>query len=235
MLRNKLLGFSLLVLTQMFSSVAMSLPKESSAVFDVTRNGTSVGYLESSLKYLGQTYQYKKSTQSTGLAKLLTKAKISEQAAGKFSGERLIPVSYSFNQSTRKKRVTDKARFSGNRASGMYKGNAYSLPTPANVVDRASLEIAVARDLQLNKPQLQYNVVERGKLKQYIFVRAGSEVLETPAGSFNTIKVEVKRDDKSRKTTYWMAKELTYLPVKMLHEEDGEVIGSLISRFTIKP
>ena len=235
MLRNKLLGLSLLILAQTFSSVAMSLPKESSAVFNVTRNGTGVGYLETSLRYLGQTYEYNKYTQSTGLAKLLTKAKITEKVSGKFAGERLIPVSYSFNQSTRKKQVTDKARFAGNRASGMYQGNAYSIQTPANVLDRGSLELAVARDLQLNKPQLQYNVMERGKIKRYLFVRVAKEVLNTPAGAFNTVKLGVKRDDKSRKTTYWMAKELTYLPVKMLHEEDGDVIGSEIGKFTIKP
>ena len=235
MLRKKLFSLSLLVLLQTLSSVAMSLPKESSAVFDVTRNGTSVGYLESSLKYLGQTYEYSKSTQSTGLAKLLTKAKIFEKVAGKFSGERLTPVSYSFDQSTRKKQVTDQTRFSGGRASGMYKGNAYSLQTPANVLDRGSLEIAVARDLKLKRPQLQYNVVERGKLKQYVFVRIANEQVQTAAGVFNTIKIAVKREDKSRTTTYWMAKELTYLPVKMVHEEDGEVIGSLIREFTIKP
>jgi len=77
--------------------------------------------------------------------------------------------------------------------------------------------------------------MERGKLKQYIFMRVANERLNTPAGAFNTVKLEVKRDDQSRKTTYWMAKELTFLPVKMLHEEDGDVIGSEISKFTIKP
>jgi len=213
----------------------MSLPKETSAVFDVFRNGSSVGYLESTLKYPGQTYEYSKFTQSTGLAKLLTKASISEKAVGKYSGERLIPQSYYFDQRTRKEQVTDQARFAGNRASGMYKGNAYSLQTPANVLDRASLEIAVARDLHQNVPTLQYNVMERGEIKQYIFSRVGSERLNTNAGVFNTIKVQVKRQDKERQTTYWMAKELAYLPVKMVHEEGGDVISSVIRQFRIKP
>lgn len=235
MLRNKLVGCCLIIVAQMISSSAMSLPKETSAVFDVFRNGSSVGYLESTLKYPGQTYEYSKFTQSTGLAKLLTKASISEKAVGKYSGERLIPQSYYFDQRTRKEQVTDQARFAGNRASGMYKGNAYSLQTPANVLDRASLEIAVARDLHQNVPTLQYNVMERGEIKQYIFSRVGSERLNTNAGVFNTIKVQVKRQDKERQTTYWMAKELAYLPVKMVHEEGGDVISSVIRQFRIKP
>lgn len=235
MLRNKLVRLSLFTLGLMLSSTAMSLPKESSAVFDVTRNGTSVGYLESTLKYFGPTYEYNKLTQSTGLARFLTKASIVEKSAGKLSGQRLIPVSYSFNQKTRKKTVAEKARFAGDRVSGMYKDNAYSLQVPANILDRASLELAVARDLELNLPRLQYNVMERGQVKQYVFARLGNERLKTAAGVFNTIKVEVQRKDKSRKTTYWMAKELTYLPVKMIHEDDGNVIGSVIRQFTIKP
>jgi len=235
MLRNKLVGLCLIMLAQMMSSNAMSLPKETSAVFDVTRNGASVGYLESTLKYPGQTYEYSKFTQSTGLAKLLTKASISEKVIGRYSGERLIPQSYFFDQRTRKEQVTDQAKFAGNKASGMYKGNAYSLQTPANVLDRASLEIAVARDLHQKLPRLQYNVMEKGEIKQYIFSRVGSERLDTNAGVFHTIKVQVKRQDKSRQTTYWMARELAYLPVKMVHEEGGDVISSVIRQFRIKP
>lgn len=235
MFRNRLASLCLISLALVMSSAAMSLPKETSTIFDVTRNGSSVGYLESVLKYFGKTYEYSKYTQSTGFAKLLTNASISEKAMGKYAGERLIPVSYSFNQETRKKKVMDKARFAGNRVSGVYKGNAYSVQTPANVLDRASLEIAVARDLKRKLPRLQYNVMERGEIKQYIFARIGSERLETDAGTFHTIKVQVKRKDKSRKTTYWMAKELTYLPVKMVHEEDDDVISSVIREFSIKP
>ncbi len=235
MLRNKLVCLCLIVLAQALFSPAMALPKESSAVFDVHRNGLFLGYLESSLKYPGQTYEYTKFTQSTGIAQFLTKGEISEISIGKFAGERIIPVSYSFERKTRKKHITDKTRFAGNRASGMYKGNAYSEQVPANILDRASLEIAVARDLKLNLPQLKYNVMDRGKLKQYVFGRLGSERLETSAGTFNTIKVEVKRDDKSRKTIYWMAKELAYLPVKMIHEEDGDEFSSVIREFTITP
>ena len=235
MLRNKLSGMAVLALSLTLTSVVMALPKASTAVFDVARNGTSLGYLNSSLKYPGQTYEYSKNTQSTGLARLLTKASIDEKSAGKFAGERIIPISYSYNQKTRKKNVIDKARFAGNKASGMYKGNAYTVQTPANVLDRASLELAVARDLARNLPTLQYNVMERGKVKQYVFKRIGNESLTTPAGTFTTVKLSVQRSDKSRKTTYWMAKELTYLPVKMLHEEGGDVISSVIREFTIKP
>ncbi len=125
-LRKKLTVVCLAILTQMISTNAMSLPKETSTVFDVARNGLSMGYLKSTLKYQGQTYEYSKFTQSTGLAKFLTKASITEKVVGKHSGQRLIPVSYSLDQKTRKKQVLDQARFSWNRASGMYKGNAYS-------------------------------------------------------------------------------------------------------------
>ena len=235
MLRNKLAILCLAILAQMIPTNAMSLPKETSAVFDVARNGLSMGYLQSTLKYLGQTYEYSKFTQSTGLAKLLTKASIAEKIVGKYSGERLIPVSYSFDQKTRNKQVIDQTRFSGSSASGMYKGNAYSLRVPSDVLDRASLEIAVARDLQRKLPKLQYKVMARGKIKEYVFSRIGSERLETKAGVFHTIKVQIKRDDKSRRTTYWMAQELAYLPVKMVHEEGDDVISSVIREFRIKP
>ena len=220
-------SLSLLVAT----SAALALPSAMSSVFDVSRNGLTLGYLSSSLTVDGNKYEYKKSTRATGLAKLLTGAKITEKSNGLFSGDRVIPTAYLYDEVVRKKERVDKASFAKGRASGSYKGKSYNLKVPANVLDRGILEMVVANDLNRKRASLNYTVMERGELKDYSFIRKGNEKLTTAAGTFDTIKISVKRTDGSRETTYWMAKQLDFLPVKMLHKEKGEEIISVLREY----
>jgi len=202
-----------------------------SSVFDVSRNGISLGNLKSTLSYTGNKYQYHKSTRATGVAKLLTGAKITEKSEGLFSGNRIIPTAYSYKEKVRKKRKSDRATFVKGRASGEYKGKAYDLAVPANILDRGVLEMVIANDLSRQLPKLSYTVVERGELKNYHFVRQGNERVTTKAGTFDTIKVSVKRAGGSRETTYWMSQQIGFLPVKMLHKEKGDVIVSVLREY----
>ena len=217
------------------SSVALgatsALPNAFKANYSVARGNMVLGNLHANLHYSGNNYQYKKYTKATGVAALLTGIKITENTAGQISGLEVIPKSYLFNQSRRSKSRIDKATFSGKKAVGSYKGKPYNLVIPTGTQDRASLELALARDIAQNKPRLQYNVLERGKLKQYRFQRLGNEKITTSMGSYNSIKVKVIRNDNKRETIFWLAKEFDFLPVKLMHTEKGEVITTTIKNY----
>ena len=221
------LGLSLFV----SASSAVAMPNAMTSIFDVSRNGMSLGYLNSTLTFSGNKYHYQKSTKATGLARLVTKATVTEKSEGLFAKNRIIPVSYLYDEKRRGKQRVDQASFAKGRATGKYKGNAYDLAVPANILDRGILEVMVANDLSRKLPQLNYKVLDRGELKDYQFVRQGSEKLTTQAGTFDTIKVLVKRADASRETTYWMAQQLGFLPVKMVHKEKGDVVTSTIRSY----
>ncbi|RVU84223.1 DUF3108 domain-containing protein [Leucothrix sargassi] len=220
-------GLTLFVAT----SSVMALPNAMTSTFDVSRNGLSLGSLNTSLTVSGNKYRYEKSTRAIGLAKLLTGAKISEYSEGLFSGNRVIPTRYSYDEVIRKDERTDKADFSNGRAKGAYKGKAFDLAVPANILDRAVLEMVVANDLKRNYPHLNYNVLERGEIKTYNFVREGNEKVTTNAGVYDATKITVKRGDGSRETTLWMSKQLGFLPVKMLHKEKGDEFISLLRSY----
>ena len=70
--------------------------------------------------------------------------------------------------------------------------------------------------------------MERGELKKYVFSRQGQEKLTTPAGDFTTVKVKVVRAGNKRSTMFWLAKELDYMPAKIVHREKKDVITTII-------
>lgn len=226
-------SLSLVLITSLlfFTQASFALPPAFQADYSVSKGRLHLGNLHASLTYSGNQYSYQKNTRATGLAALLTGIKITENTNGKISGESLKPDTYLFNQSRRNKSRIDKVKFTGNKAVGSYKGRPYQLSITPGTHDRASLELVLARDLSHNKKNLQYPVVTRGEKTQYNFQILGQEKVNTPAGIFNTTKVKVKRSGNKRDTTFWMAKELGYIPVKIRHREKGDTITSVIKNY----
>lgn len=222
-----LLSFTLL-LPQLTTA---ALPKAFQANYSVSKGSMPLGNLHTTLRYSKNKYSYHKYTKATGLAALLTGIKITENTDGQFSGQTIIPKNYFYNRAKRSKKKIDKATFTNTNAIGSYKEKVYNLKIAKGTQDRASLELVLARDLSLNKKHLSYPVISRGERSQYNFQRLGSEVLKTPAGTFNTIKVKVLRKGKKRETIFWMAKELDYMPVKINHREKNDVITSIIKNY----
>ncbi len=205
-----------------------AMPKALNANYNVYKGSMYLGDMNLSLRYSGNRFYYYKDTVAKGFAALITNAKIIEKIDGSFKGNHLTPIKYYFQQSTRNKSRIEKTRFNINRAQGTYKNKQFNLRLPVGTLDRASLEIALANDISNKKPRLNYNVMERGELKKYIFARQGQEKLTTPAGRFTTTKVKVVRSSNKRSTMFWLAKELDYMPVKIVHREKNDVITTVI-------
>lgn len=209
----------------------MALPKAFQADYTVSKGRMTLGNLRTSLKYSGNNYSYHKDTKATGFAALLTGIKITENTDGQVSGKIITPRKYHFNQARRGGGKVDRVNFSRNAATGTYKKKPFKIVTPTGIQDKASMELLLAQDLSMNKPRLSYNIVSRGEKSQYNFQKMGHEVLKTPAGTFNTVKVKVIRSGSERETIFWMAKELDYMPAKIRHREKKDVITTVIKNY----
>jgi hypothetical protein len=213
------------------SQSVMAFPKAFQANYKVSKGSLTLGNLHTSLKYSGKNYSYKKYTKATGFAALLTGIKITENTNGQVSGQIITPKNYLFNQSRRGGGSVDKVNFSRNTATGSYEKKSFNIAVPQGIQDKASMELLLSRDLGLNKSRLSYTIISHGEKSQYNFQKMGSEVLKTPAGTFNTIKVKVVRSGNERETIFWMAKEMDYMPVKIRHREKSDVITTVIKNY----
>ena len=88
-------------------------------------------------------------------------------------------------------------------------------------LNRLSYQVQLQRDLINQVSPLQYQVISRGRVKQYNFETLGEETLETPMGKIPALKVRRIREDDDRETLFWFAPEWNYLLVQLWQKEKG--------------
>ncbi|WP_238582895.1 DUF3108 domain-containing protein [Isoalcanivorax pacificus] len=82
----------------------------------------------------------------------------------------------------------------------------------------------------INDEQTDYQVTTAyGKrLRTHYIHVVGRETLDTPLGKLDTIRIEKRRDqDSKRRTVFWLAPELDYLLVRARHIESAALFGEL--------
>ncbi len=90
------------------------------------------------------------------------------------------------------------------------------------VQDKLSYQVQLAQELRAGKKNFTYQIADGGELKEYRFEVLGEELLETPLGKVNTIKVKRSRSNNKRVTYAWVAPDWHYLLVRLQQEEGGK-------------
>lgn len=100
-------------------------------------------------------------------------------------------------------------------------------------VDPLSFEVQMRRDLlDLGKLANSYLMADPKKLREMKFAIAGEEVIETPYGKLNTVRVKRLHDDPERQTTFWLAKDMNLIPAKVIQNDDGAMYVLELSAFS---
>jgi len=194
-------------------------------VYAVNWAGLDVGSASVTLKHDGAAgcYLYTTTTQPVGFVKALYGApkQLSRFCvkAGRVQSQQFESVlagdekqSYTLNFDYTKGVVIDE--------------NGASREIPEDAVDSFSLQQAVrlwvsahAKDEQA--PIAEFTMVDRKNLTHYQFRLAGHETIQTPAGSFDTLKME-RIDTPDKIGRFWLAPERGYMPVKIETKNGGK-------------
>lgn len=152
-------------------------------------------------------------------------ATATETSSFRFDGRTVTPLKY-----TQQRKIFMSKRSSGidfdwstRKGSGKREGKQ-----PANydlqpgTLDTLNMEVQIRRDLKdLGKLGGPYWIASPKNIEKQPFVIDGEQSIDTPAGKFTTLKVSRKHNDPTRHTTFWLAKSLDYLPVKVVQDNDG--------------
>jgi len=209
--------------------VAGELPPAFDARYRVELGGMTLGEVTITLQYENGEYHYRKKTKTKGLVSIFRRDTITESSTGKIEANDIVVSSYRFLHKKRKKPKESTVDFSlAGLASGVHKGQPYSINVPDHVFDRASVELALMRDS--GAKALTYHVVQKGRLAHYSFRLQGEKNYVLPAGEFSCEEYQVERSNAKRRTTICLSDELNNLPVRATHDEKGKIVTmSLVS------
>lgn len=177
-------------------------------------------------------YQYRSETRTMGLISLFRKDHIIETSNWHLDDQRLVPIDYYYDHSggNRDRRVSIKFDWENSRITNSIDGSSWKMPTTPDILDKLLYQLALMYDLQAGKRSFNYTVADGGKTKVYNFEIIGEEIVATPLGDLNTIKLERHKPNSRRKSTLWCAKDLEYLPIKVENiEKDGKVTVAIIN------
>jgi len=68
-------------------------------------------------------------------------------------------------------------------------------------------------------PDMNYQVADGGRIKNYNFKITGEEFIDTPVGRIRTVKAIRLREGGERSTTFWLAPNYEFLLVRLLQIE----------------
>ena len=176
-------------------------------------------------------YEYRSETKTVGLIALFRKLHIVESSRLVLEERMLQPVYYRYTRrGYRKKRdVSIEFNRATDRIKNIINGDAWHHPLEPAVMDKLLYQLAIMYDLKNGRTPASYRVADGGKIKTYNFEKLGEEVVETPLGSFNTIKMIRYKPGSSRKSVFWCAPDLEYLQVKVEHtEKDGSTTVAML-------
>lgn len=99
----------------------------------------------------------------------------------------------------------------------------------AALFDLLNHQLQLRIDLACTAPrdEYAYPVARRNRVSEYRYRRIGEERVQTPAGEFNTVRLE-RGDQGDQFDQVWLAPELGYLIVKLVHQEDDDDKAELV-------
>ncbi len=113
-------------------------------------------------------------------------------------------------------------------------------PLDPGTLDKLTYQYQMRLDVAAGEATaLNYLIADEEKRKNYAFNVIGEDTIDTPAGEFQTIKlqrVRAARDDKGqdRVTTIWLAKDHHYLLTRLKQEENGKGFELNLTAFTFQ-
>ena len=105
-------------------------------------------------------------------------------------------------------------------------GSKKSFPLKQTAYDDMSIEIKMREDLKAGKLKSSYWLADEDGIEQMKLINHGKTKIKVPAGTFEVLKLEKKHNNPKRKTFFWIAPSLDYMPVRVMQDDKGKIYDS---------
>ena len=199
------------------------------ATYSIQISGVTVGELTRRLHFDDNArYTYKSESKTVGIAALFNTNKTTETASGVYTANQLYPERYDYQREKGKKTKHEHLRFDHRErvVHAVRKGVERTLPLQDRSLDQLSYQLQIMADLLREESDFSYRILTAKKTKDYAAIVEDSEKISTGAGEFTALRL-TERGNAKKRTTFWCAKSLSYLPVKV-QISDGDAITTIV-------
>jgi hypothetical protein len=143
---------------------------------------------------------------------------VTESSEFRWDGTQIEPLLYVYSQTGLGRREEAIAfDWSALSALSTLDGETWTLPLQEGVQDKLSYSQSIGYDLGVRGlTEITYRVADGDEVEEQVYRVSAQEVLETPLGALNTVKIErIRSGDSQRRTTVWLAVDWHYLLVQL--------------------
>jgi len=215
---KRLLGTLLLVglLLPAFSLRADMLNRGFTVTYEVSRNGIYLGDTVREFRQLSNgNWQYTATTTAKGLASLFFSDTVRETSTLKQDGNRIIPLSYVYDQSGGKDKEHFQIDFLWDQQKIHNGHNNKDYKIEGNAQDGQTFLLQIMRDLQQHQNTVTYFIASRNTASAYVLTQNGTHKIDTPYKSLETIELVSNKLKNTDQYQVWSAVALEYLPVRV--------------------
>lgn len=202
---------------------AAALP-EFDAVYDFERGRITIGETRLKLERTqDDIYRYTSESRAVGLISVFVDDVIREESIFHFDGG-FWPVSYNYRHLGSDKNRNESIAYdwTDRVARINYRGHESATDLAPGMLDRFLLQLAITVDAQDGELRKQYRVIDNARIMDFRVRGGETEKVRTPAGEFETLRVERVDDDRDKTLRLWLAPTLDYLPVRIEQEKRNE-------------
>ena len=225
--------FSCALLALVSAPVAVSAapPQKVTVQYEASRNGTVMVEVAERFEHDGKTYSVVSEAKGRGAYALIRSGAVKRSSKGTVTPAGLRPDEFHDKRGDRPEKT---ARFDWAKSTLQQgeegKTETKPMAAPERLTDRLSFLWSFAFRPPAGK-EVFFIASDGGGLNDFRFALAGVEMLKTPAGDIEALKlVKVRDAGDERGTEIWLATKQNYLPVRILViEKDGTRIDQVVT------
>ncbi len=139
----------------------------------------------------------------------------------------VVPQSYKSEGGNADKRIDLKYDWHSHRVTGTYENTAVDLPLTAQVMDDASVQLALMVELLAGRTPQSFELIDKNSVREYKFTRDGEATVQTPLGAVKTVVFRAQKAYSPRITRFWCAPERGFIPMKVEQTKGDDVQWTL--------
>lgn len=207
-----------------------------SITYEVSRNGIYLGDSVRHFQRLADNeWRYQSTTRARGLASLFFHDTIVETSVLKQVGQRIVPLSYVYNQTGSKDKDHYEIDFLWAKHTIYNSHLKKNFRIVSNAQDVQTFLLQIMRELQQHQNTMTFYIASHGDATSYVLTQNGTQKIDTPYKTLNTIELVSNKRKDTAQYRVWCAVKLDYMPVRVEKiDTDDNKIEFVIKDFKLK-